>query len=152
MSFNDNARFDPSRVSDRRGRGRGVAIGGGLGGGLILLLSLFFGPGVVDQLGLEGGTGSGTGLGTGSDPAITECRTGEDANARLDCRILGTAESLDSFWGPYLEPYGIRYTPPGVVLFSGQTNTGCGAASSAVGPFYCPADEQTYYDTAFFDD
>lgn len=150
MSFNDNVRFDPSRVRDRRGSRRGVAIGGGLGGGLILLLSLFFGPGVVNQLGLDGGTGQG--VQPDSESAITSCQTGEDANARLDCRILGTAESLDSFWGPYLEPYGIQYTQPGVELFTGQTNTGCGAATSAVGPFYCPADEFTYYDTAFFDD
>ena len=56
MSFNDRTRLDPSRVSDRRGRGRGVAVGGGVGGGLLLILSLIFGPGVVDQLGLQDGT------------------------------------------------------------------------------------------------
>lgn len=152
MSFNENARFNPSRVDDRRGRRRGVAVGGGLGGGLILLLSLFFGPGVVDQLGLDGGAGAEPGVGTGHTPSISSCQTGADANERLDCRILGTAESLDSFWQPYLDRFGVTYTPPGVVLFSGQTTTGCGAASSAVGPFYCPLDEQTYYDTTFFDE
>lgn len=153
MSFNDNVQLDPSRVSDRRGRGRGAAVGGGVGGGLLLILSLIFGPGVVDELGLDDGSGTAQEQGTGTaGGAISECLTGADANEQLDCRILATAESLDSFWLPYLDQVGVTYTQPGVVLFSGQENTGCGTATSAVGPFYCPADEQTYYDTAFFDD
>ena len=152
MSFNDNARFDPSRVSDRRGRGRGAAVGGGLGGGLILILSLIFGPGVVDQLGLDEGTATTPEQVQDGARSIDECLTGADANERLDCRILGTAESLDSLWAPYLDQFRVTYTRPSVVLFTGSTDTGCGAATSAVGPFYCPTDQQTYYDTAFFDD
>ncbi|MHA7286221.1 KPN_02809 family neutral zinc metallopeptidase [Arthrobacter sp. MDT3-44] len=152
MSFNDNARFDPSRVSDRRGRGRGAAVGGGLGGGLLLILSLIFGPDVVNQLGLEEGAGTTQQQDGGSVDAINACQTGADANEQLDCRILGTAESLDSFWQPYLDQFGVTYTQPSVVLFTGSTDTGCGTATSAVGPFYCPTDQQTYYDTAFFDD
>ncbi|WP_394251535.1 KPN_02809 family neutral zinc metallopeptidase [Arthrobacter pityocampae] len=151
MSFNDNVQLDPSRVSDRRGRGRGAAVGGGVGGGLLLILSLIFGPGVVDELGLDDGSGTTQEQGTAGG-AISACRSGADANEQLDCRILATAESLDSFWAPALEQVGVTYTQPGVVLFSGRENTGCGTATSAVGPFYCPADEQTYYDTAFFDD
>ncbi|WP_434994539.1 KPN_02809 family neutral zinc metallopeptidase [Arthrobacter sp. Ld5] len=153
MSFNDNVQLDPSRVSDRRGRGRGAVVGGGVGGGLLLILSLIFGPGVVDELGLDDGSGTTQEQDAGvPGGAITECLTGADANEQLDCRILATAESLDGFWLPYLEQVGVTYTQPGVVLFSGRQNTGCGTATSAVGPFYCPADEQTYYDTAFFDD
>ncbi|MHA7190730.1 KPN_02809 family neutral zinc metallopeptidase [Arthrobacter sp. MDT2-16] len=152
MSFNDNARFDPSRVSDRRGRGRGAAVGGGVGGGLLLILSLIFGPGVVDDLGLGDGSTITQEQDPAGEPAINECLTGADANEQLDCRILGTAESLDSFWSPYLDQFGVTYTQPGVVLFTDRTNTGCGTATSAVGPFYCPVDEQTYYDTAFFDE
>ena len=150
MSFNDNVRLDPSRVNDRRGRGRGVAVGGGVGGGLLLILSLIFGPGVVDELGLtDGTTTTQEQVGGG---AVTDCVSGVEANERLDCRIVATAESLDSFWLPYLDRFGVTYTPPEVELFTGRTNTGCGAATSAVGPFYCPVDEQTYYDTAFFDE
>ena len=152
MSFNDNARFDPSRVSDRRGRGRGAAVGGGVGGGLLLILSLIFGPGVVDDLGLGDGSTITQEQDPAGEPAINACLTGADANEQLDCRILGTAESLDSFWSPYLDQFGVTYTQPGVVLFTDRTNTGCGTATSAVGPFYCPVDEQTYYDTAFFDE
>ncbi|MGV0109772.1 KPN_02809 family neutral zinc metallopeptidase [Arthrobacter sp. CP30] len=151
MSFNDRTRLDPSRVSDRRGRGRGVAVGGGVGGGLLLILSLIFGPGVVDQLGLQDGT-STAGQDEDGGGAISECVSGIEANERLDCRILATAESLDSFWLPYLDQYGVAYTQPGVALFTDRTDTGCGTATSAVGPFYCPVDEQTYYDTAFFDE
>ncbi|MCC9196631.1 neutral zinc metallopeptidase [Arthrobacter sp. zg-Y820] len=150
MSFNENARLDSSRVRDHRGKGKGIALGGGLGGGLILILSLVFGSDVVDSLGLTDGADAATG--SGSSPSITECLDGADANERLDCRIVGTAESLDSYWGPALAAEGLTYTEPGVTLFSGQTSTGCGSATSAVGPFYCPADEQTYYDTAFFDE
>ncbi|WP_146361995.1 KPN_02809 family neutral zinc metallopeptidase [Arthrobacter yangruifuii] len=150
MSFNNNARLDSSRVSDRRGKGKGIAVGGGLGGGLLLILSLFFGSDVIDGLGLS--EGSGTAAGQAQSESIDTCLNGQDANERLDCRILGTAESLDSFWEPYLAESGLTYTEPGVVLFTEQTSTGCGSATSAVGPFYCPADEQTYYDTAFFSD
>lgn len=151
MSFNDNTRLDPSRVRDRRGRGRGAAVGGGVGGGLLLILSLIFGPDVVDQLGLQEGAPTSQ-QEDGEVEAINACQTGADANEQLDCRILGTAESLDSFWLPYLDQFGVAYTQPGVVLFTGSTDTGCGTATSAVGPFYCPADQQTYYDTAFFDE
>ena len=150
MSFNQNARLDSSRVSDRRGKGKGIAVGGGLGGGLILILSLIFGSDVVDGLGLSDAGAAGTG--SGYSESIAGCLDGSDANERLDCRIVGTAQSLDSYWGPALAAEGLTYTEPGVALFTGRTDTGCGTATSAVGPFYCPADEQTYYDTAFFDE
>jgi predicted metalloprotease len=145
MTFNDNAKIDPSRVS-RRGRNTGIAVGGG--GGLLVIglfiVSQFLG---VDLTGLAGGTG-----GSGPDEALTECTTGSAANESIDCRIAGAADSLDTYWAGTLPDLGATYRSTRVVLFTGQTNTGCGGATSAVGPFYCPSDEVIYVDTAFYDD
>jgi predicted metalloprotease len=147
MSFNDNVQLDPSQVQDRRGMGRGTKIGGGIGGGIVLLLALLFG---VNPQMLEGLTGTGqapSGQSQGTDPA---CRTGADADARLDCRIVGTVNSLNAFWPDYLAQYNRQYPQPETVIFRDATNTGCGAATSAVGPFYCPADTTAYFDPGFF--
>jgi predicted metalloprotease len=145
MSFNDNVRLDPSQVQDRRGMGRGVKVGGGVGGGLILLIAALLG--FNPQL-LEGLAGSGQGpQSQGTAPA---CATGADADARLDCRITGTVNSLNAFWPAYLRDYGVQYPQPKTVIFSGGTGTGCGAATSEVGPFYCPADSTAYFDPGFF--
>ncbi|HEY8699682.1 MAG TPA: neutral zinc metallopeptidase [Arthrobacter sp.] len=145
MSFNDNVRLDPSQVQDRRGMGRGVKVGGGVGGGLILLIAALLG--FNPQL-LEGLAGSGQGpQSQGTAPA---CATGADADARLDCRITGTVNSLNAFWPAYLRDYGVQYPQPKTVIFSGGTGTGCGAATSEVGPFYCPSDSTAYFDPGFF--
>jgi predicted metalloprotease len=61
--------------------------------------------------------------------------------------MKGAAASLEAFWADTLD----NATPTSINLFTGATNTGCGQASSAVGPFYCPPDQQIYVDTAFFD-
>jgi predicted metalloprotease len=140
MTFNPNAKIDSSRTR-RRGRTGGIVAGGGVVGVVALfLLSQLLG---VDLTGLAGGGGS-----DGSDEAIAGCQTGADANADLDCLIASAGDSIDTYWSGQVADY--RSTD--VILFSGQTNTGCGGATSAVGPFYCPADEKIYIDTAFFDD
>ncbi|MFD5277732.1 neutral zinc metallopeptidase [Pseudarthrobacter sp. NPDC058362] len=147
MSFNDNVQLDPSQVQDRRGMGRGVKVGGGIGGGLILLIAALLG--VNPQL-LEGLAGAGQappGQEQGTAPA---CSTGADADQRIDCRITGTVNSLNAFWPEYLAQYKVKYPQPETVIFTGGTNTGCGSATSAVGPFYCPADTTAYFDPDFF--
>lgn len=143
MTFNDNATIDTSKV--RRRRTVGIAAGGGglLVVGLFILSQLLG----VDLTGLAGGAG-GTG-GTSQDESIGVCR-GADANADLDCRIAGAADSLDTYWADTLPQFGVDYRPTSVVLFTGQTSTGCGGATSAVGPFYCPPDETIYIDTDFY--
>lgn len=154
MTFNEGARLDPSQAEDRRGRsgmGRGGKVGLGLGGGIIVVLIgtlLGINPELLSSM-----------LGESSEPpaieqsggsALESCRTGQDANDRLDCRILGTANSLNAFWPDYLSQQGVQYSAPKTVIFSGSVSTACGQASSAVGPFYCPGDNKAYFDPDFF--
>ena len=148
MSFNDNANIGGGRVS-RRGRNTGIAVGGGglLVVGLFLLSQLLG----VDLTGLAGG-GTGGGQPTAPDDSLSQCDTGADADANLDCRIKGAAASLDTYWADIMPTLGGQYQSTQVILFTGQTSTGCGDATSAVGPFYCPADQTIYADTAFYDD
>lgn len=144
MTFNDNARINPDRVS-RRGPSKGVAIGGG---STLLVVGLFIASQFlgIDLTGLAGGGTTGGEQQQGQ--ALSECKTAEAANNSIDCRIAGATDSLDTYWATQVDGY--RTT--NVVLFTGQTNTGCGGATSASGPFYCPPDETIYVDTAFYDD
>ncbi len=85
--------------------------------------------------------------GLNSDLSAT-CQTGEDANQRDDCRIVGVINSVQAFWEKRLPGYQRATT----VFFSGGTNTGCGSASSAIGPFYCPLDQKVYIDLGFYEE
>jgi uncharacterized protein len=147
MTFNDNAKIDSGRVS-RRGRNTGIAVGGG--GGLLVvglfILSQLLG---VDLTGLAGGTGTGS---QEQGDAIANCETGADANQNLDCLLAGAADSLDTYWASELPTLGAEYRSTSIALFTESTNTGCGGATSAIGPFYCPADELIYIDTAFYEE
>ncbi len=146
MTFNDNAKIDSSRVS-RRGRNTGIAAGGG---GL-LVIGLFIVSQLlgVDLTGLAGGVGAGT---TEQGEAISQCDTGGQANASIDCLMGGASDSLDTYWSAELPKLGATYRSTNIVLFTDATTTGCGNATSDVGPFYCPADETIYVDTAFYDE
>ncbi|MFC0580968.1 KPN_02809 family neutral zinc metallopeptidase [Micrococcoides hystricis] len=151
MSFNENIRINPGRAQDRRGSGGmggggKIAIGGGAGGLILLLLAMFTGVDLTAFLGGDTGQQQQTGA-----SSLEHCRTGADANEHADCRIVTTAESLDAFWAPYAKKHGIPFQQPELVIFNGGVNTGCGSASSDMGPFYCPADQTAYFDPAFFD-
>jgi uncharacterized protein len=148
MTFNEGMQIDTSTTSSsggRRGGGRGIAVGGGVGGLLIVVIALFLGvdPGTVlpeqQQIGTEGVQTPGFDL--------SQCQTGADANEFVQCRVVATGNSLDAVWSQ-LKP---DYTRPRVDIFSGSVDTRCGPATSAVGPFYCPADQTAYFDTDFFD-
>ena len=133
--------------------GGGLALGGG-GLGLVgvvvfLLFALLNGGGGLGQLGsLEDQQ-----VGRGDTPSdvSSECRTGADANARQDCRIVADVNSVQKFWDGTFQGRGEQYRYVDTVFFTGRTQTGCGFADSAVGPFYCPADRLVYVDLGFFD-
>lgn len=84
---------------------------------------------------------------------LDECKTGADANSKVDCRMAGAYTSLEEYWSqeyPVLRT-GNSYHEPDFQLFTNSISTACGAATSATGPFYCPGDESIYIDTAFYD-
>lgn len=144
MTFNEGMKIDTSTTSSSgRGGGRGIAIGGGLGGLLIMVLAMFLG---VDP----GNVTSQQPINTHEDVApgfdLSKCRSGADANKYVQCRVVATGNSVDGVWKQLMR----GYTRPQVRLFSGQVATGCGPATSEVGPFYCPVDKTAYFDTGFF--
>lgn len=149
MTFDPNADISGGKVR-RRGRTAGIAAGGvGLGAVVILLVSQLFG---VDLTGIVGGDAGGSTQQIGTGDQAVDCSTGAEANASVDCRMKGAAASLEAYWSSELPELGATYSSPEFILFEGQTGTGCGSATSAVGPFYCPPDRTLYVDTGFFDE
>ncbi|AHW64090.1 Putative zinc binding metallopeptidase [Corynebacterium glyciniphilum AJ 3170] len=177
MSFNNNlsgmggrARSGGSSGGGGFGIGGGGRQGGNRGGGILgmLLMSrigrrfgipgilvvavvLFFANGGLGMFGADSSRVSEQGA-DGAGGRLDHCTTVEDANTYDDCRIEGTAISLDTVWSSLLpDQAGINYSEPGLVIGDGQVNTGCGTASTAqTGPFYCPGDETVYIGDDFF--
>jgi uncharacterized protein len=153
MRFRRRARLDPSQIEDRRGPGgRGVAVAGG-GVGVIVALVLV----VLNAIG--GGAGSssdlqqafrdltGVEVGVGSTPPdLSHCQTGADAQTSEDCRIVAFVNSIQDYWDGRIR----GYRPSSTVFFTAQTSSGCGTATTQIGPFYCPADQKVYIDLGFF--
>ena len=133
----------------------GVAVGGG-GLGLVGLLIYI----LITVLSNGGGLGGQLApldqrqIGQGDTPSEVSqaCQTGEDANRRDDCRIVAVVNSVQKFWDGVFQRSNRQYQYVDTVFFTGQVQTGCGLASSQVGPFYCPADKLVYIDLGFFDD
>jgi uncharacterized protein len=155
VRFRRNAPLDTGQVTDRRGRGMGpVAVGGG-GLGLVglviyLLIALLSNGGGLGQLApLDDQQ-----VGPGDTPSeiSQECRTGQDANERQDCRIVAVVNSVQKFWDGVFQRSNRQYRYSDTVFFTGQTDTGCGFADARVGPFYCPRDKLVYIDLGFFDE
>jgi predicted metalloprotease len=125
--------------------GGALAVGGGIGGVVLVALFLLLGGNPSD---LPADLLTGQTVGTGQETDLSEeCRTGTDANLRDDCRIVGYVNSIQAYLGEALD----GYRPALTTFFTSAVNTGCGTASSAVGPFYCPPDESVYIDLGFFD-
>ena len=160
MRFRRGAQLDTSQVEDVRGGGRstpgagGLAVGGGGVGVAVLVVYL-----LLQVLGGGGGLGSLEGLqdeqistGPGSAELRQNCQTGQDANERQDCRIVADINSIQAYWTTAFTQAGGQYQPATTVFFTDQVQTGCGVASSQVGPFYCPQDKHVYIDLGFFDE
>lgn len=144
MTFNKGMRIDTATTSSSGGGGRRMAIGGGTGGLVIMVAALLLGvdPGdVLTQQPVDTQHNSAPGF------DLNKCRTGADANNYVQCRVVATGNSVDAVWRQQLPDY----TRPQVGLFSGDVDTGCGAATSDIGPFYCPVDRTAYFDTDFFE-
>ncbi len=148
--FNRRARLDPGQVRDMRGGrgvgGRGLAVGGGGIGAVVLAIAYVLLGGDPSNLGAVTQPGGGN-QGAESTTLQEECRTGADANEREDCQIVGFVNSIQDYWSETYQGYQEAET----VIFEDAVSTQCGTASSQVGPFYCPADQTVYLDLGFFD-
>lgn len=130
---------ESENVEDRRGQGGGLAIGGGIGGIVLVVIYLLLGGNpneVINQV---------------VQPAAqtsTSTRSPEEEKlARFTKVVLGYTEQV---WDSVFRAEGKIYEKPKLVLFSDQTQSGCGFASAATGPFYCPPDQKLYIDLSFF--
>lgn len=156
MSFNEDVQLDTSQVESGGGGGRGpggMVVGGGLGGIILLIIALIFGINPSDLPGTSPESGDNGQVETGGQQggnAFSECKSGADANRNVECRVIGTVNSVQAYWASELPRYGKEYPPAKTVLYKGATQSGCGTASNQVGPFYCPLDAKVYIDADFF--
>jgi uncharacterized protein len=125
-------------VQDRRGMG-GLAVGGGIGGIIVLILGLLMGQNPLDYI-------------NNNNPKVYQdenTSTAADEKAQFVSVVLKDTEDV---WNQLFADQGVDYQEPVLVLFSGTDQSGCGYASSATGPFYCPLDSKVYIDLSFYDD
>ena len=137
---------ESSNVEDRRGGGGGIGAGGfGIGTILVALAAgYFFGIDPMAILGLV------SNVQAPSAPSASAHRPpADDPAARFVSKILASTETT---WEKIFQENGERYTRPRLVLFTGATPTACGTGQSAMGPFYCPADQRVYIDLSFYRD
>lgn len=142
-------RRESDNVVDVRGSsGRGLMMGGGgLATLVILILAMVFG---VDPRPLLQNMPQGGGVAVDEGQPIDPANDPQAELVVFSRKILGDTEDT---WGQlFQEQIGKRYQPTELVLFSDSVQSGCGGASAAVGPFYCPADQRVYLDLTFFDE
>ena len=132
-----------SNIEDRRGIGGRLAVGGGLGTIVILILALLFGAD-PRQLLEQAPSGPSSEV-QSSRPLNPE----EEELKQFVGVVLGKSEDV---WNDVFRRNGSQYREPTLVLFTDQVQSACGMAGAAVGPFYCPADEKVYIDLSFYDE
>ena len=135
-------RAGSGNIEDRRGMG-GMAVGGGIGGLVLLLLfSALTGTNPIDMINSSPPATETTGT-AGSESLE------DDPQAKFVSVVLKDTEDV---WNEQFSQKGASYAEPVLVLFSGATQSACGVGQSAMGPFYCPADRKVYLDLSFFRD
>jgi predicted metalloprotease len=140
MRWRDRRQSD--NIEDRRGfGGRGIAVGGGLGGLVILVLALIFGAD-PSQLLEQAPNNPGT-----SAPASRSTNPEEEEVRQFVAVVLAETEDV---WSTVFRQANREYRKPTLVLFRDSVSSACGRAGKAVGPFYCPADQKLYIDLSFF--
>jgi uncharacterized protein len=133
-------------IEDRRGIGMGtVAVGGGLGTIVLVVIALFLGvdPSVV----LQGG-----GPEVSTSPPAVERRAPSPEEDQLKEFVAVVLADTEDTWGEIFRRMNREYRDPKLVLFSDLVRSACGTAQSAAGPFYCPEDQKVYLDLSFFRD
>lgn len=137
-------RRQSSNVEDRRGSARGLAVGGGLGTIVVLVLALLFGADprqLLDQM--QSGSSP-------DNPAATRRANPEEEQLkRFVSVVLADTEDV---WNERFREMGRQYRDPTLVLFTDQVRSACGLAEAAVGPFYCSGDEKVYIDLSFYNE
>ncbi|MEO5904798.1 MAG: neutral zinc metallopeptidase [Gemmatimonadaceae bacterium] len=145
MRWTPGGRSD--NLEDRRGGGGGGGLGRGLGIGgtvVVLALSLITGRNLFSDLGVQPGISSGTSAGLSPEDS-----------AREEPEVLFVSHILDDVqqtWANSLSGTKVQFHPARLVLFRNSTDSGCGPAQSAMGPFYCPVDERVYIDLGFYEE
>lgn len=145
-------REESQNVEVRRGVGTRAAVGGGLGMLIILIVGLIFGPDAAKmalQVQQKAGVNQGANQMPGSDAGPAKLSPEEEERLGFVKVVLRDTEKV---WGEQFRQMGMTYREPKMVVFQDTVESACGLAQSAVGPFYCPADEQVYIDLSFFDD
>jgi predicted metalloprotease len=159
MELNENADIDTSQVEDARGSGGGGGGGGfgglpipGGGGGLAGIVVTVLLALVGGYFGINNLTGGGSGNEPPADNSkIAASCSGADKLKKLECRNTLYVNSIQAYWVTALpQVFGKPYKPSVTRFFSNNVNTGCGAADSGTGPFYCPADDKVYIDLTFY--
>lgn len=139
-------RRQSDNIEDRRGFGRRAPIvGGGIGLLIMVLLITFLGgdPRPVMQQAQRGPAQAGAEAGAPAKLSERDIQRGQFVST-----VLADSEDV---WNRLFQQSGLKYQEPKLTLFTEQVQSGCGIASAAAGPFYCPADRKVYLDTAFFD-
>jgi predicted metalloprotease len=132
-------------VEDRRRiGGRTLAIGGGLGGVVVIVLYLLLGGDPTQLFQSLPGSAQESAAQPGTELTQHEVEMGDFVSV-----VLADTEDV---WGQRFRQMGATYREPKLVLFTGQVESACGATGSSVGPFYCPEDEKVYLDLAYFED